>query len=144
MVRLPYPGDVRALEAAERVCFVDPWPGQAFISELLAPGRYHRVLVQPNGELMAYLFAAWQYLDLHVLKIATLPRYRRGGLARRLMRLAEEHTADRGGESVTLEVRVSNDTAEALYASMGYSQVGRRRSYYRDGEDALLMTRRVG
>jgi ribosomal-protein-alanine acetyltransferase len=126
------------------VCFVDPWPARAFASELLAPGRYHRVLVDPSEGLMAYLFAAWQYLDLHVLKIATLPRYRRTGLARRLMRLAEEHTADRGGESVTLEVRESNTTAEALYASMGYSRVGRRPRYYRDGEDAVLMTKHVG
>ena len=91
---------------------------------------------------MAYLFAAWQYLDLHVLKIATLPRYRRMGLARRLMRIAEEHTADRGGESVTLEVRESNREALSLYEGMGFTRVGSRRRYYSEPiEDAVLLAR---
>ena len=93
--------------------------------------------------MMAYLFAAWRYLDLHVLKIATLPEFRRQGLARRLMALAEEHTAETGGESVTLEVRVSNNEAGGLYEALGYSLVGSRPSYYRDGEDALVMTKRI-
>jgi ribosomal-protein-alanine N-acetyltransferase len=142
-IRLPLPGDARALDAAEKICFVDPWPGQCFVSELLAAGRFQRVVVDESGILAAYLFTAWQYLDLHVLKVATLPEYRRHGLARRLMRLAEDHTAELGGESVTLEVRPSNRGAIGLYASMGYEMVGRRPGYYANGEDGLIMTKRI-
>jgi ribosomal-protein-alanine N-acetyltransferase len=142
-VRLPQPGDVRSLEAAERVCFTDPWPGQYFVSELFAPGRFHRLLVDPAGDLVAYLFAAWQYLDLHILKVATLPPYRRQGLAGRLMALAERHAVEMGGDSVTLEVRTSNTGAITMYHAFGYHRSGIRRQYYSDGENAVIMTKTV-
>jgi ribosomal protein S18 acetylase RimI-like enzyme len=125
------------------VCFIDPWPGQFFISELFAPGRFHRVMVDPAGELVAYLFAAWQYLDLHVLKVATLPQHRREGLARSLMEMAENHVLENGGDTITLEVRSSNAVAIAMYEALGYSLAGRRTHYYVDDEDALIMTKRV-
>ena len=142
-VRLPQPGDVRFLERAEQICFSDPWPGHLLAAELLAPSRFHRLLVGPAGQIMSYLFAAWQYLDLHVLKVATLPEFRRQGLAQRLMALAEDHAAEMSGESLTLEVRRSNLAATALYGSMGYELAGCRRGYYMDGEDALVMTKRL-
>ncbi len=143
IVRMPCPSDARALAAAEQVCFRDPWPGQLIASELLAPGRFHRVVVDPAERLVAYLLSAWQYLDLHVLKVATLPEFRRQGLARHLMELAERHADEMAGETVTLEVRVSNLAAARLYESMGFACVGRRPAYYLDGEDALVMTKRM-
>ncbi len=142
-VRRPVPGDARFLAEAELVCFADPWPPQFFLSEILADGRFNRLLVDPAGALAAYLFCAWQYLDLHVLKVATLPPFRGVGAAKRLMALAEHHAAEAGGETLTLEVRQSNQAATALYRTLGYDLVGHRPRYYSDGEDALIMTKRV-
>jgi ribosomal protein S18 acetylase RimI-like enzyme len=142
-VRAPQPSDIRSLDRAEKLCFIDPWPSQFFVSELFAPGRFHRVMVDPAGDLVAYLFAAWQYLDLHVLKVATLPPHRRAGLARRLMLLAEEHVRESCGESITLEVRTHNTSAIAMYAALRYRSAGLRQRYYVDGEDALVMTKRI-
>ncbi len=93
--------------------------------------------------MVAYLFCAWQYLDLHVLKVATMPSHRRKGLALRLMAIAEAHAVEAGGESLTLEVRASNDGAIALYETLRYYQAGVRRGYYQDGEDAVVMTKRI-
>jgi len=142
-VRPPRPGDVRAIAEAEEICFTDPWPAQFFAAEVLAPCRFNRIMIDPTGRLVAYLFSVWQYLDLHVLKVATLPEHRRTGLARRLMELAEAHADETGGESVTLEVRSSNRAACELYQRLGYEIAGRRAAYYADGEDALIMTRRT-
>jgi ribosomal-protein-alanine N-acetyltransferase len=141
--RAPQPGDVRALERAERLCFTDPWPAQFFLTEMFAPGRFQRLLVDPGGDVVAYLFAAWQYLDLHVLKIAVLPEHRRHGHAQRLMAAAEAHALQNAGETLTLEVRPSNRSAVALYERLGYGLAGRRTRYYPDGEDAVVMTRRL-
>jgi ribosomal-protein-alanine N-acetyltransferase len=143
-LRPPQAGDIRALAEAESECFDDPWPERYFSSEILAPARFHRLLVDASGRLVAYLFTAWQYLDLHVLKVATRPAYRRQGLGRRLMTIAEQHAAEMAGETVTLEVRTSNSAAIAMYRSMGYEQVGVRGAYYADLSDALIMTKRVG
>jgi ribosomal-protein-alanine acetyltransferase len=110
---------------------------------MLAGGRFQRVITDVGGQLVAYLFTAWQYLDLHVLKVATLPGFRRQGLARRLMEIAERHCSEAGGETITLEVRPSNDDAIALYEALGYQRIGRRPGYYANGEDALVMTKQI-
>ncbi len=142
-VRRPQPGDARALAAAELVCFLDPWPSQFFVSEILADGRFNRLLVDPAGEIVAYLFCAWRYLDLHVLKVATLPEFRRAGLARQLMALAEDHAVEMGGESLTLEVRESNGAAIAMYEMLEYDRAGIGAGYYQNGEDAVVMRKRM-
>ena len=142
-VRPPQVSDARALAEAEIVCFSDPWPTQFFLSETLADGRFNRLLVDPGGKLVAYLFCAWQYLNLHVLKVATLPEHRRCGLAKKLMALAEEHVRQMSGETLFLEVRDSNSPAIGLYEALDYNRSGARFNYYQDGEDAVIMTKRV-
>jgi ribosomal-protein-alanine N-acetyltransferase len=143
-LRPPQPSDLRALATAEVECFEDPWPERYFASELFAPARFHRVLVDPTGELVAYLFTAWQFLDLHVLKVATRPGHRRQGLGHRLMLVAEEHARESAGETLTLEVRPDNTAAIEMYAALGYEHAGIRTGYYADNTDALVMTKRVG
>jgi len=142
-VRPPQLGDARTLAEAELECFSDPWPPQFFMSEILADGRFNRLLVDSAGRMVAYLFCAWQYLDLHVLKVATLPEFRRTGLARRLMALAEDHAVEMGGESLTLEVRESNGAAIAMYEMLEYDRAGIGAGYYQNGESAVVMRKRM-
>jgi ribosomal-protein-alanine N-acetyltransferase len=142
-VRTPQLGDARDLEKADLVCFPDPWPGQFFVSEILADGRFNRLLVDPAGRMVAYLFCAWQYLDLHVLKVATLPDFRRNGLGERLMQFAEKHAIEMNGESLTLEVRRDNHWAISMYEKLGYTSRGIRSRYYPNGDDAVIMTKLV-
>jgi len=137
------PGDARELSAAEVACFEDPWPESYFLTELFASGRFHRVLVDAHGSLAAYLFTAWKYLDLHILKVATLPVFRRHGLGHRLMVTAEEHATQMVGETLTLEVRMNNGAAIAMYESMSYEHIGIRPEYYADGSDALVMAKSI-
>lgn len=143
-VREPQVGDARDLAASDKKCFPDPWPAQFFVSEILADGRLNRLLVDPAGRMAAYLFCVWQYLDLHVLKVATLEEFRRRGLALRLMNIAEKHAEEMCGESLTLEVRRDNVSAISLYERLGYTERGTRPHYYPNGEDAVIMTRRLG
>ncbi len=97
----------------------------------------------PDGTLAAYLFTAWQYLDLHILKVATRPAFRRQGLGRKLMVVAEEHARQADGETLTLEVRMTNTAAIGLYESLGYERAGMRPGYYADLSDALVMTKSI-
>ena len=142
-VRPPQLGDARTLAEADLECFSDPWPPQFFMSEILADGRFNRLFVDPAGRMVAYLFCAWQYLNLHVLKVATLPEFRRAGLARRMMALAEDHAVEMGGESLTLEVRPSNGAAIAMYEMLGYDRAGNHAAYYQNGEEAVVMRKRM-
>jgi len=63
---------------------------------------------------------------------------RRRGVASALMARLHERV---GEQPIWLEVRSSNEAAQALYVGLGYEQIGVRTGYYRDGEDAVLMSR---
>lgn len=139
LVRPPTLGDLAEIERVERACFPDPWPSTALLGEIGAARRFQRVVVTEQGSLVGYLLTAWQYLDLHVLKVATLPAYRRLGVASRMMGEAEAHARSRGGETVTLEVRTTNEHARRLYRNRGYIEIGCRERYYPDGEAAIVM-----
>lgn len=141
--REPHFSDLPAVAELEALVFPDPWPQALFASEVGQPERFQRLVFSANGELAAYLFACWQVDELHILKVATHPRYQGMGLATALLTAAQEEAERRRGIGLTLEVRVSNQRAINLYRYLGYRIIGRRPRYYQNGEDALVMYRQV-
>jgi ribosomal-protein-alanine N-acetyltransferase len=93
------------------------------------------------GPAIAGFLAGWIVSDeLHINNVASRPAYRRMGVAQSLLETAMEESAYRGVLFVILEVRASNDAAQALYKKLGFKLIGRRKDYYRGpGEDALVM-----
>jgi ribosomal-protein-alanine N-acetyltransferase len=80
------------------------------------------------------------YDEAHVTTIGIAPHHRGKGLGELLLIELFEQAALRGAEWVTLEVRVSNDSAQALYEKYGFTRQGVRKRYYSDnGEDAYIM-----
>ena len=78
--------------------------------------------------------------EAHIASLAVAGEARRLGHGRRLARALVALAGALGAEAVTLEVRASNGAARALYAACGFEEVGERRRYYPDGEDAVIMT----
>lgn len=76
--------------------------------------------------------------ECHVLDVRVAEELRRRGLGRALVEALVEACA---AEVAHLEVRADNAGAIALYAAIGFGEIGRRRAYYPDGCDALLMSR---
>ncbi len=132
--------DLAAILAVERSCYAQPWSEAQFRDELANPhGRVDLLFI--GGEPAGY--HCWWLLcgELHVLNLATAPRFRRRGVAARLLAAALDEAAARGLERALLEVRAGNAAAIALYRRFGFRESGRRVRYYADGEDALLMVR---
>jgi ribosomal protein S18 acetylase RimI-like enzyme len=69
--------------------------------------------------------------------IAVAPRFRRRGLARRLLAEAEKRALRRGCRTMRLEVRADDAAAVHLYETAGYRLFGRRTRYYAGHIDAL-------
>ncbi|WP_198376957.1 GNAT family N-acetyltransferase, partial [Roseomonas rubea] len=67
------------------------------------------------------------------------PGARRAGLGRALMRALAAEAARRGAAELFLEVSEANGSARALYTGLGAAETGRRRRYYPDGSDALVL-----
>ena len=73
--------------------------------------------------------------EWEILNLATDPRHRRKGVARRLV--AELLTS--GVETVFLEVRESNVAAQELYKSLGFNAVSTRKDYYQNPPESAIV-----
>jgi [ribosomal protein S18]-alanine N-acetyltransferase len=136
------PFDLDEIARIEAESFPVPWKREFFASELVEPHRYIRVLAREDaGEprLAGYLFAVSLYEEFHVNKIATDLRLRKQGYGRMLLEDALARARAMGSATVTLEVRVSNAAARQFYRSYGFREAYKRRAYYQDGEDALVL-----
>lgn len=130
--------DLEAVLALEACGHVSPWSEAMFREELANPVA--RIDLLWRGSDLAGFLCAWRVSDeLSILSVVTAPLMRRTGVARRLLMQALERNGRSGMVRALLEVRSSNCGAIALYASLGFRQVSRRRGYYQDGEDALVM-----
>ena len=146
-MRPPGPFDLDEIARIEAESFPVPWKREFFASELVEPHRYLRVLVRDDGaapRVGGYLFAVSLYEEFPINKIATDPRIRRPGYGRLLLEDALARARSAGSSAVTLEVRVSNEGARAFYRSYDFAEAYRRRAYYQDGEDALVLVLPLG
>jgi [ribosomal protein S18]-alanine N-acetyltransferase len=139
--RLTY-ADLPQIIAIERRAFPTPWSLAMFVLELSKPSGICLTALS-EGRVVGYLVCSRYDVVWHVMNIAIDPERLRQGIATALL----EHLftqADRPGEQYTLEVRLSNDPAIALYEKFGFESAGVRPGYYHDNkEDALIMWRTV-
>lgn len=92
-----------------------------------------------EGRVDGFLLA-WDVADeVHLLDLVVARAARRAGLGTALVNALLAHARERGARLVLLEVRRSNDAAQALYRKAGFVSDGERPAYYADGEDAVLM-----
>ena len=129
----------------EKASFQRPWRHQAFKDELACRDAAQYAVLSPDSrQLIAYVFVRIVVDEMHLLKIAVDPGWRRRGVATWAMQRCFGKARRRGIDKITLEVRATNQAAIALYVKLGFKKVGTRQGYYTDtGEDALLMTKKI-
>ena len=139
-VRAARPADCERLAQIDLESNPSPWNANA-IAETLQ--RAHGLVAQAaEGPITGFVLYSVAADECEILSIAVEPAARRHGIARMLVGAALVQAARAGARRCFLEVRASNDAAQALYAACGFSMDGRRRDYYREPrEDALLLSR---
>ena len=130
--------DIDAVHRIETESFPAPWRREFFISELGADGRYNLV-AKLDGAVAGYLFAMWIFDEMHVNKIAVDAAMRRRGIADALMARCLAFAREHGVETISLEVRRSNEGAQGFYRHLGFEATYVRPRYYPDGEAAVVM-----
>ena len=137
-------GDISAVAALEKACFSDPWSENSVRSELSNPLSLW--LVAEKGGALAGYIGSQSVLDAaDMMNVAVALDARRGGIAEALIGSLIAQLDANGVRSLSLEVRVSNDAARALYEKLGFSEVGRRKNYYaKPKEDALILRKDWG
>ena len=157
---------IPAVMAIEREAFPLPWPERAYRYELTQNELAHYYVLCPRSVahsptptwqrlwqvMRRHLVAGvdpilgyggfWLlYDEAHISTLAVHTVWRRQGLGELLLVALLDEARRLGAVRATLEVRVSNVAAQALYAKYGFEQAGRRKAYYNDnGEDALILT----
>lgn len=125
---------------AEKAYGEHHWSRESFVGELDNNIAVYYVARNDNGELAGYL-GTWIILDeAHVTTLAVSEKYKRQKIATMLMLNFLQNCYKKFVKYITLEVRVSNEPAKALYEKFGFCSLGVRKAYYQDNnEDALIM-----
>ena len=135
-------GNLGAVERIERDAYPTPWSRSMFAGEVAKPSSISLGAFDADaaGALVGYLIIS-RYVDAwHVMNVAVADAYRRRGIASRMLEELFRLTESDRKRGYTLEVRVSNASAIALYERLGFHATGVRRGYYTDNrEDALIM-----
>jgi ribosomal-protein-alanine N-acetyltransferase len=130
--------DLDAVVKLEHESHLHPWSLELFRRELDNP--LARIDLIYAGPVLAGYLCSWLVADeMEIQNVAISPRFRRQGLARRLIDHVLLRARKTGAERILLEVRAGNVPARELYRQCGFEECGLRRGYYPDGEDAVLM-----
>lgn len=134
--------DVDTIVSIESTVHVYPWTRGNFIDSMAA--GYHCWVAEHASRLAGYGIVMIAAGEAHLLNLTVAPELQRRGIGGELTRFVLRLAADYGSATVFLEVRPSNIAARALYARMGFIEIGMRRDYYPAGdarEDAIVMER---
>lgn len=142
MIRRMAPADLEQVADLERQCFAQNWSYGLLEAGLHSAYDWYYVFVQEE-RILGYCNLRILAGEGEVQRIAVLPRYRRLGVARKMMETMVTCARDSQVSAVSLEVRQSNLPARNLYESFGFRAEAVRKGYYRNpAEDALIMWKR--
>ncbi len=106
----------------------------------LALGRRHQANGHDQSRIVGFVGMWLAFDEAHITTVCIDLDYRGQGLGELLLLCMVDEAIARGANWLTLEVRVSNHSAQTLYRKYGFSVQGTRRRYYSDNnEDALIM-----
>ena len=129
-----------ALAEIERACFHAPW-SENMLREELGKGIF--LVAEQDGRTAGYVGCQTVLDEGYITNVAVFPQYRKKGVATALIKRVFELAQEKKLAFVSLEVRLSNSNAIALYKKAGFKEEGRRKNFYRNPrEDALIMTKR--
>jgi len=134
------PADAAAIAALHKASFQRGWGEEEVYSLLIDKNVIaHRAM---TGRVMAgFILSRLAAGEAEILSVAIAPKQRGRGLSRPLLDLNLRRLAGLGARTVFLEVDENNAPARALYRRAGFADVGRRKSYYQSGANALVLRR---
>jgi ribosomal-protein-alanine N-acetyltransferase len=145
--------DIEQVRGIDLVCFPTMLPPTNYKTEFINPMAHYLVAYDDSqladGEsserrdhpIVGFIGLWYMADEIHVINLAVHPDFRQQGIGELLLIHAIELSIKLKAILITLEVRVSNLSAQALYSKFGFSERGVRRAYYLDNrEDAVIMT----
>lgn len=131
---------LRGVVRIEQQVYPRPWSLGLFMSELGYRGSRVYVVARVGSAVVGYGGLMLVADDGHITTLAVDPAWHRYKLGTRLLHTLGIAAVERGAKNLTLEVRASNQAAQALYQAFGFAPAGIRKGYYVEtNEDAIIM-----
>jgi len=131
---------LRSVLKIESQVYPTPWSFALFMSELNLRSTRHYVAARVGGLVVGYAGVMFSGDEAHVTNIAVDPAWQRHQIGTRLLANLARAAVGHGARNLTLEVRLSNGAAQAMYRRFGFEVEGVRKNYYAESnEDALIM-----
>lgn len=133
--------DILSTAEIEKLCFEEPWSVNS-LKSCLNNKIYHFYVAKLNFKVLGYAGMYVIFEQAYICNVAVLPVFRGNGIGKNLIKTLLDLCVLKKVESISLEVRQSNNIAIKLYDSLGFQIVGKRKNFYRyPSEDALIMTK---
>jgi [ribosomal protein S18]-alanine N-acetyltransferase len=131
---------LRKVLSIESRVYPRPWSASLFLAELSQRGSRTYLVARCDGEVVGYAGMMFMGGEAHVTNIAVDPALHGRKVGTRLLLALVTEAIAKGCDTLSLEVRVSNAVAQAMYEKFGFSITGIRRGYYIETrEDAYVM-----
>jgi ribosomal-protein-alanine N-acetyltransferase len=131
---------LRAVLRIEAETHPRPWSLSLFMSEMALRSSRAYYVARVDGLVVGYVGLMMNGDEGHITTIAVDPNWHRRTIGTRLLLVAAREAVRRGGDALTLEVRVNNHAAQEMYRVFGFRPAGVRKNYYAEtNEDALVM-----
>lgn len=131
-------GELEDIADIEAACFSEPWEGSSLKRAICGRGCFSFVAYD-NSEALGYICGSVIFDELCIERVAVYAKNRGNGIGRRLLGTAVEEAKKLGAETAYLEVREPNAPARGLYKSFGFEDIGIRKGYYSNGDNAVVM-----
>lgn len=128
----------------EKVLFSDPWTYENYLYELNDNPYSNLYIIKNDQDIIGYAGLWVLFEQGQITTIGINPKYQKQGYGKILLEYLINQAKAKEAETISLEVRVSNDTAIALYEKYGFITINIRKAYYQDNyEDAYLMMKGI-
>lgn len=144
--RLAMQEDFEQVLEIENECFKQPYTRKELEYEFNENPVNKIIVAESEGKIIGFIDFLITFNSSTIMQVAVTNKFRRQGIATQLMSEMEHSfpkEIDDVVETITLEVRESNEAAKALYLKKGYELIVVKKNYYKDGENALYMLKRL-
>lgn len=136
--------NIESVYELEKLCFDSPWTYKMFESEINNSRSVYLVAKDEQTDAIVGYIGVWLAVDFaDITNVAVHPEYRKKGIAISLINEICRICKNYGIEQVGLEVNVNNKPAIALYKKLGFIVDSVRKKYYKNKDDAWLMSKKI-
>ncbi|MHC9544210.1 MAG: ribosomal protein S18-alanine N-acetyltransferase [Vulcanimicrobiota bacterium] len=131
--------DIPRIREIEKKSFIELWPDDSFEREITENRVAYYLTARIDGIIAGYM-GTWLIMDeSHITTFAVDPDYRGRKVGFHLLWHLMSHTVLKGARWSTLEVNEENAPALHLYEKFRFKRIGKRKEYYANGKNAVVM-----